>query len=201
MSTICVVFNQTSHFFDLVTGAVTGPGTPGTPVVLNGSGVIDPTLIGGGGGPGINIAKLTFHDTDILNMEIDGSGGLILLAGVANKIFIPISCVLRFVYGNVALFGGTAFDDLLLNQADGNAIMLGSTKFLLDGGQGNSVIEIMHARDQATAVLISPLAGSQPLILATNDTPLTGGDPGGNTNVLTVTVGYYIYDTVTGLLS
>ncbi len=44
MATIICTINQQTHFIDLVQGAVTGPGTPGAPVVLNNQGVIDPSM-------------------------------------------------------------------------------------------------------------------------------------------------------------
>lgn len=43
-----VVFNPVSNLMDIITAAVTGPGVPGTPVVLNPNGVIDPTLLQSG---------------------------------------------------------------------------------------------------------------------------------------------------------
>lgn len=153
-----------------------------------------------GGGSGFSQVKLTFHDTDILNMQQDGSGGVILLPGVANKYYIPQFCILKFHYGGVAFFTGTVFDDLVLYQGAG-IWMTGSTKFLIDGSSTPDIIEMLHFRDQPTQAFLADAAGGLAVYLANADTPLADGDPGGNTNSLIVTLGYLTYDTVTGVVS
>jgi hypothetical protein len=163
--------------------------------------LIDAAVAGmAGGGAGFSQVKLTFHDSDILNMNQYGSGGLILLPGVANKYYIPLFCILSFKYGGTAFFTGTAFDDLLIYQNVGT-YMVGSTHFLFDGSFTNDLVQMMHFRDQATQAFISDLAGGNAVWLATANTPLADGDPGGNSNMLTVTLGYLTYDTVTGVVS
>lgn len=182
-----------------VKGLVPAPPNDATKF-LNGIGVFSTPS----GGSAFSQIKKTFHDTDILDMQQDGSGGLVILPAVANKLYVPLSCHLKFHYGGVAVFTGTAFDDLFLYQNSQNFIMSGSTKFLFDGGQGNSFLEAMHHGSQATAILggsDAQVAAGAALWLATSDTPLAGGDAGGNTNTLTVTLTYLTYDYSTGDVS
>lgn len=159
----------------------------------------------GGGGAGFRQIQLDFHDDDILNMQQDSSGGLVLLNAVPNKFFVPLTCLVKFHYGGTAFFAGTAFDDLFLYVGSQNFIMSGSTRFLLDGGQGNNFMELLHHGFQPTAVLGSGdnglWASGQNIWLATTDTPLTGGDPGVNSNTLTVTLAYLEYDFPSAILS
>lgn len=152
----------------------------------------------GGGGAGFTQAKFTFHDDDILNMQVDGSGGLVLLPGVANKIYIVLFCIAHFHYGGVAAFGGTAIGDIILGSSSGAGSMSGSTTQLL-ASTGDFWAKLLPLNISNAGELFS--AAGQPLTFATQDTNLTGGDPGGNTNTLTITLGYLTYDTTTGDVS
>jgi len=45
MGTEICIFNPTTNLIDVITGAATGPGAPGTPVVLNSSGTLDTSFL------------------------------------------------------------------------------------------------------------------------------------------------------------
>lgn len=152
----------------------------------------------GGGGAGFTQVKLAFHDTDILNMQVDGSGGLVLLPQVTNKIYIVLFCVAHFHYGGVAAFGGTALGDIILGGGFGGGSFSGSTGQLLESTSDfwENLLPINISNNGQ--FFNTP---GQPVTFATQDTNLTGGDPGGNTNTLTITLGYLTYDCITGDVS
>ncbi len=147
-------------------------------------------------------AKVTMHDTDILQLS---STPFVVVPAVSGSVIVPVQAMARFLYGGVAVFTGTQLDDLTISNDGGTGFPLsmftGSSANFMDNGVGqNSFAQCFLPNSPTGTVSFSP-TGSGNLVLTNGVIDVTGGDPGGNTNSLIISVQYSLYDIATETFS
>src|SRR5271157_2645987 len=127
-STIILVLNQTTHFYDLVAGAAQLTAGPGVPIVTNGAGLLDPSFYNQGqtaiAGAAIGLGNLVnlYESGGVLTARVATA----VAPGFSAQAFATNSAVLAAPV-QIAFSGAFTFFDI---GAEFNASMVGMEVWL-----------------------------------------------------------------------